>query len=69
MTKYFFILLEVNDEVDFQKIYQTFNDGIKRDPTSTLPKADLQIYSMEKKVYDYITKMLFKMGAVRTKME
>jgi hypothetical protein len=69
MTKHFFILLEVNDEVDHQKIYQTFNDNIKRDPTSTLPKANLQIYSMEKKVYDYMTKMLVKMGAVVTKTE
>lgn len=69
MTKYFFILLEVNDEVDYQSIYQTFNDNIKRDPASTMPKANLQIYSMEKKVYDYLTRMLVKMGAVKSKME
>ena len=69
MTKYFFILLEISDEVDYQKIYQTFNDNIKRDPTSTIPKASLQIYSMEKKVYDYFTRLLVKMGAVVTKTE
>jgi hypothetical protein len=69
MTKHFMILLEINDDVDFQKIYQTFNDNITRDPASTLPKANLQIYTIEDRAYKQFTRLLVKMGAVTSKTE